>query len=83
MRFGAWLGLAVTMAVVGCGGDEGEDHEEANLLRASEACHEPAEAGVEGADACHDIAHEGDEAACEAELDACKATCAAGDDTGR
>jgi hypothetical protein len=42
-----------------------------------DVCHEAEENGVEGAAECHETGHAGDEAACEADHDACIATCTA------
>lgn len=72
MRFITFFLVSSLLACNG-GHDSDHDHEVGPLCtELGEVCHD-----VEGADAqaCHDLGHDGDEDACEAEYDACIATC--------
>lgn len=69
------LALVVSIACNGTKDDEHHEGEGPICSELSELCHEAGEAGVAGAEACHDVGHEADEAACEAELESCRAIC--------
>ena len=71
-----------SVALVGCGDDDGEEeeHEEEHdpqspsCAEIMDVCH-AADEGEGPAHDCHDVAHADVEADCEAQKDACLATC--------
>jgi hypothetical protein len=71
MRLGLWI---AAMLISACNGGHSHDLPP-SCQELVDLCHDPGEAGDADAEACHEIGHDGDEAACDAEYDACITTC--------
>lgn len=70
-----WFPMVVLAAAVACGTDDTHTGTGA-CAELAEACHDAGDLGDPDAAECHDVGHGTDEAACEAELDACLTLCA-------